>query len=91
MQFILTEEELKARDLSRLPGGGDIDGFLARLDNVCQHVVAKMVESGTNLPNGRMSSAYTHGCIHDEGKRRPTYCDRCPVGGICPRTKEWSK
>lgn len=99
MQYLLTEEEMQAiRDersavLMNLPGRNIADHIVG-LTNVCRHVATKMTETGENLPNGRKPSEHPHGCIHVNrgyGLGQAVYCDRCPVAGICPQPKEWSK
>ncbi|WP_257556499.1 hypothetical protein [Sphingobium sp. CFD-2] len=92
MQYLLTEEEwgeiveLRMR-AARFP---TTEGLI----NVCRHVATQMAEVGRNLPNGRKPSDMPHLCIHGdiygEGPKA-LYCNGCPVAGICPQPKEYSK
>lgn len=96
MQYLLTHEEMEAvrgdREILRnLPGGVN---HMEGLKNVCQHVATQMAEVGGNLPNGRKPSDRPHGCVYvrdGSGNLTAHYCDNCPVSGLCPLPKEWSK
>lgn len=87
MQYLLTEEEMEAirqrrRIAEKMP---DIEA----LGNVCKHVADTMIT--TQDVNGYGAGATTpYGCIHSTGPKYG-YCDRCPVRGICPLPKEFSK
>jgi len=96
MQYILSEEEMREIREERLAvqrmGGALM--LKEGLKNVCQHVACKMTETGGNLPNGRKPSDQPHGCIHVNrgyGIGQAMYCDDCPVAGICPQEKDYSK
>lgn len=92
MQYILDQSEMdEIRDnQKRLLQLGGLENHMIALTNVCRYVVTQMAEVGGNLANGRKPSDRPHGCIHDS-LNRARYCDRCPVAGICPQSKEWSK
>lgn len=68
---------------------------LEGLTNVVQYVVTQMSENGNRLANGRRPSLEPHGCIHVKDARgtpyQTRYCDYCPVAGICPQPKDYSK
>lgn len=91
MQYLLTEDEMQTiRDhraaVKRLPNASIADHLLA-LTNVSQRIATEFV------PEGDTGSA--HGCIHVKHPDGPgyqvQYCNHCPVAGICPQPKEWSK
>lgn len=92
MQFLLTETEMEAIDDERrivaekLPGRS-LANHLEALKNVCQGVATTMLKAE---PGAR-----PHGCIHvpdERGRQWQTqYCDNCPVAGICPQPKDYSK
>ena len=97
VKYLLDQEEMDAvnRDrlkLAKLPGGAD---HMEGLANVCKYVATQMTENGTRLANGRKPAQHPHGCIHEPDPRGPQwrtpYCDNCPVSGLCPLPKEWSK
>ena len=100
MQYLLSEEEMQAiRDervkLARIPCRGDL---VEALSNVCKMVASTMIPTDrtalANRPYGDGSkSEHTKplGCIHDTPRKAYGYCDRCPVQGICPLPKEYSK
>ena len=89
MQYLLSEDEMatirqRTIDAAKLPS-------LEALTNVVKHVATKMIA----FPQSGEGAASPHGCIHVEDPRGPQYrvryCDRCPVAGICPLPKGWSK
>lgn len=86
MQYILSEEEMAAvrADSEALRKAPHPEALV----NVCQHIATTMVGTSATAhwPKGR---ATPHGCIHVDKSAR--YCDRCPVRGICPQKKEFSK
>lgn len=92
MQYLLSEEEMTAHRernmlFAKLPQRTIAD-HIAGLVNVCQHVACTMIAADRD-------GVTPHGCIHVPDDRGPQwqthYCDHCPVSGICPQTKEWSK
>lgn len=95
MQYILTEEEMQAiRDerakLARIPCRGDL---VEALSNVCKMVATTMIPTEHSAfqrgPSPMGDRPY--GCIHVNPNQGYGYCDRCPVQGICPLPKEYSK
>jgi hypothetical protein len=97
MQYLVDEAEMAAiradrLKLAQLPGGVE---HLRALTEVCQLVATKMVEVPAADQDGIAPSLRAHGCPHvrdHRGERYQTrYCDRCPVAGVCPQTKYWSK
>lgn len=101
MQYLLTEEEMQAiRDerasLERIPCGRR-DLHLA-LENVCKMVATTMIPTARTafqteaLASGNPPAPkQPYGCIHVDRMNSYEYCDRCPVQGICPMPKEYSK
>lgn len=88
MQYLLTDDEMatirrERADALKMPN-------LEALTNVVKHVACQMAEVGSDLPNGRKPTNRPHGCIHVD-REACWYCDRCPVAGICPLPKDWSK
>lgn len=91
MQYLLTEDEMGAigaeREAARrMPN-------MEALVNVCQFIATRA--TGQIRPNSGHTLDAPHGCIHvadGRGKQHQIrYCDFCPVAGICPQPKEWSK
>ncbi len=99
MQYLLTEEEMTAiraeRDaLRRIPCNGDL---IEGLKNVCQMVATTMIATGRTpfqhpyADGSATENRKPYGCIHVNRAESYGYCDRCPVQGICPQPKEYSK
>lgn len=94
MQYLLTEEEMAAiaadrERLRRLPGGAD---HLVALENVCKMVATTMIPTAASAFQSAGSVRDTpYGCIHVNRQASYGYCDRCPVRGICPMPKDYSK
>ena len=90
MQYLLSEEEMEVIRKERLANARMPS--LEALVNVCQHVACTMID--TKPANGRMPKEHAHGCIHVDNidpRWQTHYCDFCPVSGICPQPKSWSK
>jgi hypothetical protein len=91
VQYLLSEDEMAAiradRQAEKLLPGHSIAGHLQALTHVVQHIATGFV------PEGDTGTA--HGCIHVKHPDGPgyqvPYCDHCPVAGICPQPKAWSK
>lgn len=90
MQYLLSEEEMEEirqqqKELRSIPVGGR--HLLEGLTNVCRMVATTMIPTQYTARSGARDKP--HGCIHVDKSAR--YCDKCPVSGICPQTKQWSK
>lgn len=99
MQYLLTEDEMGAiraeRDaLKSIPCRADL---IEGLGNVCKMVATTMIPTKASAYQRESDTPPTtpHGCIHVPHPRGPhwqiSYCDLCPVRGICPLPKEYSK
>ena len=99
MQYLLTQEEMAAiaadrEKLRRLPGGAD---HLVALENVCKMVATTMIPTKASAFQRPLADGSPpewtgpYGCIHVDRARSYGYCDRCPVQGICPMPKDYSK
>ena len=89
MQYLLSEEEMatvlrEREDRSKMP-------TMQALVNVCQWIACNA--TGPIRPNSSYVMAKPHGCIHVKAPDgfQISYCDFCPVQGICPQPKRWSK
>lgn len=91
MQYLLNEEEMEAvrvlrRDTAKMPA-------MEALVNVCRWMATSAI--GPIRPNSSFVLTTPHGCIHVQDSRGPERqtrcCDHCPVAGICPQPKNWSK
>jgi hypothetical protein len=106
MQYLLSEEEMAAiradrEAMRKLPGAtsrGEVGLHLEALTNVCKMVATTMIPTsatafqGGRLAGGSMSErTEPYGCIHVDRAASYGYCDRCPVQGICPLPKDYSK
>lgn len=91
MHYLLDETEMAAfrqitQDQQKMP-------TLQALTMACQHIATQAV--GQIRPGSDYVLTTPHGCIHVEDPRgrkwRTRYCDFCPVRGICPQPKAYSK
>ena len=93
MKYILDADEMAAiredrEKLCKMPGG---ENHLLALKNVCQMVATTMIPTDNTAFIGSWDGKSPYGCIHVNRKDSYGYCDRCPVQGICPQPKEYSK
>lgn len=104
MQYLLSEDEMAAirrerEALRKIPCHAELVEGLA---NVCKMVATTMIPTKASAFQRPFADGsyptYTnpHGCIHAKGEedgweKRARYCSGCPVQGICPLPKEWSK
>ena len=96
MQYLLSEEEMAAirserEALRQIPVGGR--DLIEGLGNVCKMVADTMIVTGATAHQSTHSLKRNspYGCIHGDRSDKYGYCDRCPVQGICPLPKSWSK
>lgn len=80
MQYLLSEEEMEAVRRERLEHARMPN--LEELTNVVKHIAT------TAIPEGRTTP---YGCIRVDRRNSYGYCDKCPVLGICPLPKDFSK
>lgn len=94
MMFILDADEMaqveKDRAVLRKLGGRDAE---EALKNVCKMVADTMIPTSRTAFVGSSGRDRPYGCIHGDlpPHERYGYCDRCPVRGICPMPKDFSK
>lgn len=89
MQYLLSEEEMAVIRKDRESLRESLRKMPTREDlvNVVQHVACNMIM-------GDRPASPPHGCIHVRNpiaNMQTLYCDHCPVSGICPQGKDWSK
>lgn len=89
MQYLFSEEEmevirLERHDRSKMPS-------MDALANVCRWIAT--TATGQIRPNSSYVLNEPHGCIHVRKASgfNISNCDYCPVQGICPQPKNWSK
>lgn len=91
MQYILSEEEMAAirnerEALRKIPCHSEL---VIALENVCKMVASTMIPTEHTSRIGKRDKPY--GCIHVNPRESYGYCDKCPVQGICPLPKDYSK
>jgi hypothetical protein len=92
MMYILSEDEMEA--VRRERAAAEKMPAYEALENVCKYVATTLVNPQSK---SRATNATTdpYGCIHVSDPRgrqwQQQYCDHCPVAGICPLPKDWSK